>query len=60
MIGFGYFVFYFVLFEYFGFGFKILVEKIGVWVVLKRNGDGWNIFGVGEFEELLVNSGNGY
>ncbi|WVO24458.1 transketolase [Cryptococcus decagattii] len=60
MTGFGHSAPYSVLFEHFGFGPKNLAEKIGTWAESKRNGDGWNLPGVGEFEELLANNANGH
>ncbi|KAK4686889.1 dihydroxyacetone synthase, partial [Tremellales sp. Uapishka_1] len=43
------------LFEFFGFGINNLVEKIGGWAASKMNADGgYEIPGVGEFEELLL------
>lgn len=60
MTGFGHSAPYSVLFEHFGFGPKNLAEKIGNWAETKRNGDGWSLPGVGEFEELLIKSGSGH
>jgi dihydroxyacetone synthase len=44
-----------VLYEHFGFGVQNLAEKIGGWAESRKaeNG-GWNIPGVGEYEELLL------
>lgn len=44
-----------VLYEYFGFGIKNIAEKVREWVEGRRKeGGGWEIPGVGEFEELLL------
>ena len=43
-----------VLYEHFGFGVDNLTKKIGEFAKSKKSGDGWELPGVGEYEELLL------
>lgn len=58
MTSFGHSAPYSVLFEHFGFGPKNLAERINDWAEPKKRADGWELPGVGEFEELLINKGH--
>lgn len=43
------------LYEHFGFGIDNMTEKIGSWAETRRqSGGGWDLPGVGEYEELLL------
>ncbi|WWC64906.1 transketolase [Kwoniella dejecticola CBS 10117] len=55
MTGFGHSAPYSVLFEHFGFGPKNLASKISAWAETRKTSQGWDLPGVGEFEELLLN-----
>ena len=43
-----------MLYDHFGFGVQNLVSKIGSWVEGKKGKAGWELPGVGEYEELLL------
>ncbi|WWC95056.1 transketolase [Kwoniella sp. B9012] len=54
MTGFGHSAPYSTLFEHFGFGPQNLAAKISAWAETRKSSQGWDLPGVGEFEELLL------
>ena len=43
-----------VLYEHFGFGPDNLASKIGAWAESRKTKNGWDIPGVGDFEDILL------